>query len=233
MQCPVCKSEISGESIRCPTCSAELGPLLDIKSRAETLLQQAHHEFQQGNYASVLSLAQEASDLDGDRSADSKILSTRALLELREFDSALFEITGLEDNEEAQKLRDTLLSEKRRDQAAKENYNLALIKARRGYLLEAKRLLEKAVELAPYLTLPYLLMVKVQLKMGRTDEAAQYLRMASAFEPRDDHLRELQMLIEVERKESRIKSFYDRNLMVIWSLLLIVLILELVLLLTR
>ncbi|MEO7994604.1 MAG: tetratricopeptide repeat protein [bacterium] len=214
-ECPFCGGELGLPAPpECPHCESPLEAHSALKSFAGHLLRDAARNLAQGNLHDArvrLALAREidhAAGLAGlyleAQASDFGKDYRDALFHYDEFSRLLDPVSPLyqqvlvriRDIEELQRL----------EEGAKGFYNLALLRAKQGYLEEALALAERANALAPYLAKPHLLLHKLHLKLRHFEQAQYFLERYHAFEPGDSQVMALAQALVQNKADTRLQK---------------------------
>lgn len=218
-ECPLCGGELGSPPPEdCPHCGGPLEAHQALLDFAARLLTDAALEIAQGHSGSAALRLQIAKDIDQRAALVALALEAQAAEQQHEFAQAVLlyaEFGRLLDpqeplyatvNQRLQELEERL----RTEEGAKGYYNLALLRAKQGYWEEAEVLGKRAVELAPHLAKPWLLLHKLYLKLRRYAQAQYHLERYHALEPADPQVVALAQHLERDQGEERLRRLVQQ-----------------------
>ncbi|HYE76763.1 MAG TPA: hypothetical protein VEI97_02145 [bacterium] len=213
-ECPFCSGELPHPiPDTCPHCESPLEAHRALKQFAAQLLREAGQELAVGELDNArvrVDLAREVDRTAGlpglyleAQAAEFAKEYAHAVLLYAEFGRLLDPATPIyhEVNGRLRALEETL----RAEEGAKGFYNLALLRAKQGYLEEAVALAQRAVALAPHLAKPYLLLHKLKLKLRDYPQAQYYLERYYAYEPSDPQVVALARHLVQDQADERLR----------------------------
>jgi tetratricopeptide (TPR) repeat protein len=177
--CPVCGNKAFEGT---PTCGCDkrfnMSDYHSIVLAARAELDRARSFFVTGRYSEADASCVRAYNLWDGLFEDSTALRIRIATESTQFDRAYELLPSIERSDLRQSLENRLNEVVFRDSAAKEHFNIALRSARRSEFRYSVDELLKAIDLAPYLSSPYRLLIKVYLEIGEQDNARIWYEFA-------------------------------------------------------
>lgn len=177
--CPVCGNIAEDGS---PTCGCnkrfDMNDYSNIILAARAELDKARTLYVTERYAEADAASIRAHELWDGLFEDSLALRIRIAIETAHFDQASELLASIEKGDLHKSLEKRIKEAILRDNAAKEHFNIALRSARRSEFKYAIEELLKAIELAPHLSSPYRLLVKIYLEIPDMDNARSWFKIA-------------------------------------------------------
>ena len=202
--CPVCGKPASDGVLACDCAERlDLAEFKNIIVAARAELDKARAFFAVEKFAEADAAAQHATELYDALYEDATALRIRIALDAAEFERAHELLKSLDNRDTRRELAARLDRAEMNDFAAKEHYNIALRSARReehAYAIDEAR---RAVELAPYLSAPYRLLVKLHIETGALDDARHWFFRARGRFPNEDSIAVLEPLLYGDRTMRR------------------------------
>ena len=214
-ECPFCSGELP-ELVpdECPHCGSPLEAHRALKTFAAQLIREAELDLSQGMLQDARVRIGLAREIDQSAGLAGLFLEAQAAEFAKEYPHAVLlygEFGRLLDPADPLyqhvngRLRD-LEELLRQEEGAKGFYNLALLRAKQGYLEEAVALADRATGLAPHLSKPYLLLHKLKLKLRNYPAAQYYLERYHAFEPADPQVVVLAQHLVQDQADERLRK---------------------------